>query len=108
MDNQISEIFSLNKILLRNLKTLDFSEFSKKRNYQLFLGIDTNSFYTLVFLRTAKSKVFNKEIGDLATVCKEIENKFDTLIKRRILIYNSQICQKVISANKDWKFYAFM
>lgn len=108
MDNQISEIFSKNKILLRNLKTLDFSEFSKKRNYQLFLGIDRDSFYTLVFLRASKSKVFNKEIGDLAAICKEIENKFDTLIRRRVLIYNSQICQKVISVNKDWKFYAFM
>ena len=40
MDNRICNIFNQRKILLKNLRTLDIKEFSKKRNYQLFLGID--------------------------------------------------------------------
>ncbi|ANE34006.1 hypothetical protein [Campylobacter hyointestinalis] len=108
MDNQICEIFNANKILLKNLKTLNFSDFSKRRSYQLFFGIDKNSFYTLVFLRNAKSKLLKKEFEELFDICKLIETKFDTNIKKHILFYNSQICSKIITQTKDWKFYAFM
>lgn len=109
MDNQISEIFSQNKILLRNLKTLDFGEFSKKRTYKLFIGVDKNSLYTLVFMREAKSRFIKKEFDELEHITKLVEAKFDTNIKKLILLYRSEICSKVIkNADKDWKFYAFM
>ncbi|HDX8143532.1 TPA: hypothetical protein RQJ12_001780, partial [Campylobacter fetus subsp. venerealis] len=102
------EIFSQNKILLKNLKTLDFGEFSKKRTYKLFIGIDKNSLYTLVFMREAKSKFIKKELDELVNITKLVETKFDTNIKKLILLYRSQICSKVIKNATDWKFYAFM
>lgn len=108
MNNIISEIFIKNRILLRNLQTLDITEFSKKRAYSLFFGVDRNNFYTLIFFRNAKSKFLKKELNDLYEICKLVEIKFDTNIKKKVLFYKSQICSKILKDTKDWKFYAFM
>lgn len=108
MDNKICNIFNQNKILLKDLKTLDIKEFSKKRNYQLFLGVDEDGFYNLVFFRDAKSRFVNRELEELKKIIKLIKSKFDTNIVKFTLFYNSPICSKVLKSNLDWKFYDFM
>ena len=45
MNQKIWELFEAKKILLRDLKRLDLSEFTKKRSLEAFFGVDTKNFY---------------------------------------------------------------
>lgn len=108
MNNRVCNIFNQYKILLKNLQTLDIKEFSKKRNYQLFLGVDSNGFYNLIFFRESKSRFVNKELEELKNISELVKSKFDTNIVKFGLFYSSPICSKVLKSNLDWKFYDFM
>ena len=108
MDNFIAELFLKHKILLKSTKTLDFKKFSKKRNYELIYGVDNENFHTLVFLRSAKSKMLKAEIEALDILADKIALELGIIVKKRILFYNSTICSKVLNFNKIWKFYDFM
>ncbi|WP_086229087.1 hypothetical protein [Campylobacter devanensis] len=108
MDNRICNIFNQRKILLKNLRTIDIKEFSKKRNYQLFLGIDKSGFYNLIFFRDSKSRFVSKELEELREISELVKRKFDTNIVKFVLFYSSPICSKVLKSNSDWKFYDFM
>ena len=49
MNQKIWGLFEAKKILLRDLKRLDLSEFTKKRSLEAFFGVDTKNFYEIVF-----------------------------------------------------------
>lgn len=111
MDNFISLLFSEQKLLLKNTKSLDFKAFSTKRNYELIYGVDESSFHTFVFIRKAKSRFVLSELEFLNELSDKIASKLSVVVKKRVLFYNSPICSKVLKNedfNKVWKFYDFM
>ncbi|MEH1010086.1 hypothetical protein QM027_03345 [Campylobacter concisus] len=69
MNQKIWELFEAKKILLRDLKRLDLSEFTKKRSLEAFFGVDTKNFYEIVFLRSAKSRLLLKEASEINEIC---------------------------------------
>lgn len=107
MNNQICDILTKNKILLKKLETLDFAKYSKKRGYELFFGVDLQNYFTAIFFRIAKSKILRAELKILDEICDKLGAENQTNIKKRILFYNSPICSKV-KADRSWKFYAFV
>ena len=54
MNQKIWELFEAKKILLRDLKRLELSEFTKKRSLEAFFGVDTKNFKEIVFLISSK------------------------------------------------------
>ncbi|MBR8462419.1 hypothetical protein KDD93_00900 [Campylobacter sp. faydin G-24] len=110
MNKRLCELFEKRQILLKNLQNLDVSEFSKKRSLALYFGVDTKSFYTLVCVRDAKSRLLLKEALKIDEICQKCEVKFNTTIKKRVLFYNSQICSKSLEIlNKNgWRCYDFV
>lgn len=107
MNNEICEILTKYGVLFKQLNTLDFSQYSKKRSYKLLLGVDLKDYFTAVFFRDAKSKFLRLELENLNEICAKLEAQNGTAIKKRVLFYNSQICSKVKAAQM-WKFYDFM
>ncbi len=110
MNNQICELFEEQKLLFKKLETLDFARYSKKRSFEAFLGVDMKGFYTLIFVRRAKSKLLSKELDELNQICGSIESEREHAIKKRILFFNSAICSKILKNESaaGWKFYDFM
>ena len=108
MDNFIAQLFSERNVLLKELKTLNMSEFSKKRSYKLFYGIDKNNYHTLVFVRFAKSKMLLAELTSLEDIADDVAAKLGIVINKRALFYNSAICSKLLKQTTKWKFYDFM
>lgn len=109
MNQKIWELFEAKKILLRDLKRLDLSEFTKKRSLEAFFGVDTKNFYEIV-LRSAKSRLLVKEASEIDEICAKFEEKFQTKIKKRVIFYNSQICSKSLKYFKEqgWSCYDFV
>lgn len=108
MDNFIANLFSERNLLLRELKTLKMSDFSKKRNYELIYGVNVKNYHTLVFVRFSKSKMLQAELEILNTITQSVAEKLDIVINKRVLFYNSKICSKLSKQNSKWKFYDFM
>ena len=108
MNNFIANLFSERKLLLRELKTLKMSDFSKKRNYELIYVINAKNYHTLVFVRFSKSKMLQAELENLDLIANCVASKLDIIINKRVLFYNSKICSKLNKQNNKWKFYDFM
>lgn len=108
MNNFIANLFSERKLLLRELKTLKMSDFSKKRNYELIYGINAKDYHTLVFVRFSKSKMLQAELENLDLIANCVASKLNIIINKRVLFYNSKICSKLNKQNNKWKFYDFM
>ena len=64
MNQKIWELFEAKKILLRDLKRLELSEFTKKRSLEAFFGVYTKKFYEIVFLRIANIRLILKEASE--------------------------------------------
>ena len=102
MQKQISELLRSKKLLLKNFKMLDTKEFSKKRSYEIYFGVDLDGFFTLVFVRNAKSRFISKDANELLNL--------DKIVKKRVLFYNSQMCSKSkkILEESEFIFYDFV
>ena len=110
MNQKIWELFEAKKILLKDIKALNTSEFSTKKTLDIFWGVDEKKFYNLIFLRTAKSRLLRKEALELEEICKKIETKFQISLKKKIIFYSSEICSKALKElqNSKWRCYDFM
>ncbi|MCD8213368.1 MAG: hypothetical protein LUC34_04905 [Campylobacter sp.] len=110
MNQKIWALFEERRILLKNLKILEISEFCKKRSLTAYLGVDKNSFYEIVFIRDAKSRLLLKEAAQINEICAKFEQKFQTVIKKRVIFYNSQICSKSLDTLRQngWRCYDFV
>ncbi|MCR4941544.1 MAG: hypothetical protein K5978_01955 [Campylobacter sp.] len=110
MQNEILALFEKKKIYLKGLRQLDFSDILRSKTLEIYFGVDTKSYYTIVFVSKAKSKILRKNSDKFNELCANFEKKFDTAIKKRILFYSSQICQKAKKEleNNGWKCYDFM
>lgn len=108
MRAEIYKIFETHNIALKNLKEIDLREFSSKRTLECDLGIDVKGFYTIVFIRSAKSRFLRKEFEQISQICSQVEAKFDVKIKKRVIFYSSQICSKTENLIKEsgWKYDA--
>lgn len=106
MRDEIYQIFQAHNIVLKNLRWIDVSEFSKKRTLKFAVGVDLKGFYTMVVLRFAKARFLIKELEDIRQIYEQIEINLDTKIKKSIILYNSEICSKTQKALKDmgWKY----
>lgn len=108
MSSEIYKIFEAHNLVLKDLKQIDLSEFSKKKTLKSAIGIDTKGFYTIVFIREAKSRFLKKEFEDIVEICQKIEEKLGLKIKKRVIFYGSQICSKTQNLIKEsgWKYDA--
>lgn len=108
MSSEIYKIFEAHNLVLKDLKQIDLSEFSKKKTLKSAIGIDTKGFYTIVFIREAKSRFLKKEFEDIVKICRKIEEKLGLKIKKRVIFYGSQICSKTQNLIKEsgWKYDA--
>lgn len=110
MEKEICKLFEDKKILLKNLKDIDLSKFTKKRTYKCYYGVDTKSFYTIVLIRNAKSRFLLKEFEFIEELHFQICIQTGVNIKKLVCFYNSDICSKTLNAfkQKGWKSYAFV
>lgn len=105
MKAEIYKIFETRNLALKDLKQIDLTEFSSKRTIECAVGIDIKGFYTIVFIRSAKSRFLKKEFEDIAQICSQIETKLGLKIKKRVIFYSSQICSKTknLIEESGWK-----
>ncbi|QCD44741.1 hypothetical protein [Campylobacter mucosalis] len=110
MNEQICAIFESKKLILKDLKRLETSKFSRSKTLEIFLGVDLKGYYTLVFIRNAKTRFLKKDSDALNEICANIEKSYDFNIKKRVLFYKSEICSKAIKAleSGDWRCYDFV
>lgn len=110
MDQKVVELFSDKKILLRNLQHVELGKITKIRTLDCYFGINLKSFYQIVFIRNAKSRLIKKDAINLNQIVAILEQNFDTAIKKRTLFYSSEICSKAKNElkNTGWTCYDFV
>lgn len=110
MDKEICKLFEDKNILLKKLQDVNLADFTKKRTYKCYFGVNTKSFYTLVLIRNAKSRFLIKEFAFIENLHSHLCAKTGINIKKLICFYNSDICTKTLNAfkQKGWKSYAFV
>ena len=110
MNQKIWELFEAKKILLKDIKALNTSEFSTKKTLDIFWGVDNKKFYNLIFLRKAKSRLLRKEALELEEISKKIEATFQINLRKKTIFYSSEICSKALKELQDnnWRCYDFV
>ncbi|MDO5046324.1 hypothetical protein [Campylobacter sp.] len=105
MRAEIYKIFEAYNIALKDLKEVDLSEFSGKRTLKCVVGVDIKGFYTIVFIRSAKSRFLKKEFEDIVQIYSKIQTKLGINIKKPIIFYTSEICSKTKNLMQElgWK-----
>lgn len=110
MSEKIFSLLGERKLLLNGFEQISLANFTRSRTLKAYLGVDMKQFYTLVFLREAKSRLLAKEASVLNEICAQIELAREHAIKKRVLFFDSQICSKARTKLEDggWKCYGFM
>lgn len=110
MQDKISALLVDKNLLLKNFKTLDVSKYSKKRSYKIYYGVDLNSYFRLVYLRDASSRLVKKDAEFLVYLDDLVQKDMDKIVKKKLLFYNSAICSKTLKFLKEsgWECYDFV
>lgn len=97
----IYRLLSQNSILLPKLAQIELKKFSKKRTLKAYMGVDMKDYYTLIFLRTASSRLSQKQSDELNEISKKIQLEKECNIKKHILFYSSDACSKALNKLKQ-------
>lgn len=109
MRARIYKIFEDKKIVLKDLKEIDLSKFTNKRTINCASGVDLKGFYTLVFIREAKSRFLKKEFDEILEIYSKIQADLEINFKKKTIFYSSPICSKAQNLMKENGFnYGFV
>ncbi|QCD53069.1 hypothetical protein [Campylobacter sp. RM16192] len=109
MKAEIYKFFEDKKIVLKNLKEIDLSKFTKKRTLVCTIGIDIKDFYNIVFIREAKSRFLKKEFEEILEIYSKIQADLQINFKKKTIFYSSSICSKTqISMKENGFSYDFV
>jgi hypothetical protein len=92
----ILDVLIKNNIVCKKLEKIDLKT---RKKIKVFLGLNVKNEYCIIIEIMKKSRFLKKDYNDLITFLPSINFKY----KRKILILNSSICNKVKKEMKDWK-----
>lgn len=94
MNDKINELLVKYEILLKNFRTIETGNFTKKRSLSIFFGVDLSQFRTLLYLRDAKSRFVSKDAISLIEIDKKVQSSENKIVKKKILFLSSALCSK--------------
>ncbi len=95
------------KQIFKSLKEFDLKTIAVRKKIDVFIGVDTKSYYTLVVFIEQKSRFLQKNVDEMEKIVDLIKVKEDHNFKRKIILIDSPLCSKAKAKLKDlnWKVY---
>ena len=91
---KIVEYFRQEGILFRSLSPIAPKELGSRKKVEIYLGVDTKSFYTMILFIEKKSRILRKESEALMQLHTQLEKKISAKIVKKYILVAAPLCSK--------------
>lgn len=104
---EIVEYLQKKGLVFKSFKQVMPKELGSRKKVELYLGIDLDSFYTVVMVLEKKSRVLRKEAEILLELHTKLEQYADTKINKKYLYIKAPLCSKarIFLEESGWKVW---
>jgi len=94
--------------IFKKLDKIDNKTLGTKKRIEIYKGVDTNSYYSAIFVSKSKSRFIMKSANDIDELFEKLKQISGHNYKKKILLISSPICSKSQKFLKEngWKIYA--
>ncbi len=89
------------KLIFKSLQTIDLKEFGSRKKIDLYLGVDLKKYYACIIHISKKSRILQKEAGELMAFHKKLEEYNDSVIKKKFIYIQAPLCSKAKERFKE-------
>ena len=104
---QIVDYLQEKNIIFKSLKPVAPKELGSRKKIELYLGVDTKAYYSIVMVVEKKSRVLRKEAGELMLLHEKLEKYIDSHIKKKYILIKAPLCSKAKAMLEEhgWKVW---
>ena len=104
---EIVEYLLKKNMIFKSLKKITPKELGSRKKIELYLGVNLKGYYTLVMRVEKKSRILQKEAGELMLLHEKVEKYIDSKIMKKYMIIKAPLCShaKAILEENKWKIW---
>ena len=102
---EIVEYYRKKGILFRSLKHIPTKELGSRKKVEIYLGVDTNTYYTMIIFIEKKSRILRKEAEEIMLFHDKLEKQISSKILKKYTLIKAPLCSKAKKSmeEKGWK-----
>jgi hypothetical protein len=102
---EVVEYYSNKGILFRSLKQIPVKELGSRKRVEIYLGVDTQSYYTMIISIEKKSRILRKEAEEIMLFHEKLEKQIASKILKKYILIKAPLCSKAKKSmeEKGWK-----
>lgn len=104
---EIVEYLSKKSIVFKSLKEIYPKELGSRKRVELYIGVDLDSYYSLVIKIEKKSRVLRKDVSELMELHSKLERYIDSKINKKYIIIKAPLCShaKDMFIDNGWRVW---
>jgi hypothetical protein len=101
------EYLNHKNIIFKSLQEIMPKELGSRKKILLYLGIDLKGYYALVMEVEKKSRVLQKEAGELMLLHEKLEQYVESKITKKYILIRAPLCShaKAMLEENGWKVW---
>jgi len=101
------EYLNHKNIIFKSLQEIMPKELGSRKKILLYLGIDLKGYYALVMEVEKKSRVLQKEAGELMLLHEKLEQYVESKITKKYILIKAPLCShaKAMLEENGWKVW---
>ncbi len=102
---KIVEHYRKKGILFRSLKRIPTKELGSRKKVEIYLGVDTKTYYTMIIFIEKKSRILRKEAEEIMLFHDKLEKQIASKILKKYIVIKAPLCSKAKKSmeEKGWK-----
>lgn len=104
----ITEYLQKKNLIFKSFKEIKPKMLGSRKRIEIYLGVDLKGYYTLVMQLDKKSRVLQKEGGELMRLHEKLETMIDARITQKYILIHAPLCSraKVLLKEHGWVVWA--
>ena len=104
---EVVEFLTQKNLIFKSFKEVLPKTLGSRKKVQLFVGVDLESYYSLVMRIEKKSRVLTKEVEAFFLLHEKMQIHIDSKIKKKYIIIDAPLCSKAKTLLKEqqWRVW---
>jgi hypothetical protein len=103
----IVERLQRHNLIFQSLKPITPKSLNSRKKIDIYLGVDTQSYYSTIFFVEKKSRIVQKEVQSYLDLHAKLEQSIDSAIKKRYIFIDAPLCSKAkaLLESHQWRVW---
>jgi len=105
---EVVELLAQNNIIFKTLNPLPPKAIGSKKRIDIYLGVQLNNYYTLIFSIQRKSRVLIKDVQEYQKLHQQLEEYNQSKIYKKYILLDAPLCSKAKAKLQELGWRVFL